>query len=425
MANEKDIPVWSMGCKLALFGGIAIFAGVNAAAAQSAGDLNAAQLDKIQSPASLSGARETTIEIEAGKISAAPTDLPAEEDGPDIPFRYHKPDGFGFLSVCGSQFDYVDVEDYPSEYTSNPYFEEKFYKKDPQTGSQIAVVNPFDGDYVDRHRPATVLIRLADESVIDQVLADAGWTDGVISKPTAGIKDPLKRQFCTGTLIDGNRVLTAGHCIAMEAAPTRTKNGVEERATMQMFAQMIEIVFDYRVSATTNFPAYGLAHAVTRLVDHSDQWIGKKTPILDYAVLDICDAPTDVARNGDACNPLPPATEDDPYDADDRRRISGSGRQPKVVHTSDPAKDDKIAIIQHPGGIPKKVDVGAVSDLQKDIARYQNIDTRKGSSGSGVLDEQGRIVAVHVSGGCSTDTATGDGNGAVMIEAIRDHASSL
>jgi V8-like Glu-specific endopeptidase len=46
---------------------------------------------------------------------------------------------------------------------------------------------------------------------------------------------------------------------------------------------------------------------------------------------------------------------------------------------------------------------------------YTDIDTQGGSSGSGVLDVKGRVVGVHVLGGC---TENGGANEAVSLHSI-------
>lgn len=83
-----------------------------------------------------------------------------------------------------------------------------------------------------------------------------------------------------------------------------------------------------------------------------------------------------------------------------------------VVRTSDPmpaeapvieltgakpvAVDDRVYIIQHPGGAPKKIGMihNIVRHVDNDVVQYLT-DTEGGSSGSPVFNEQWQVVALH------------------------------
>src|SRR5262249_10942189 len=65
-----------------------------------------------------------------------------------------------------------------------------------------------------------------------------------------------------------------------------------------------------------------------------------------------------------------------------------------------PQVNDRVFIIQHPGGGPKQVALGANTVTFVDERRVQYLtDTRPGSSGSPVFDRCWRLVAIHHSGG--------------------------
>ena len=68
------------------------------------------------------------------------------------------------------------------------------------------------------------------------------------------------------------------------------------------------------------------------------------------------------------------------------------------------------------------IEAGTVSSFSGNTIRYGNIDTLGGSSGSGILDTQGRIVGVHTNGGC---TSTGGLNFGQRIARIRAVSSVL
>lgn len=66
---------------------------------------------------------------------------------------------------------------------------------------------------------------------------------------------------------------------------------------------------------------------------------------------------------------------------------------------------DLLAVIQHPRGRPKVVAEGALAIACGQRLHYSDLDTLVGSSGAGVLNRQGYLVAVHSDGNCATDGA--------------------
>lgn len=64
---------------------------------------------------------------------------------------------------------------------------------------------------------------------------------------------------------------------------------------------------------------------------------------------------------------------------------------------------DRLAVIQHPRGLPKVVAEGTFLDATNGVVRYADLDTLIGSSGAGVLTREGRLLAVHSEGDCSED----------------------
>ena len=73
-----------------------------------------------------------------------------------------------------------------------------------------------------------------------------------------------------------------------------------------------------------------------------------------------------------------------------------------------------LTIIQHPSGRPKMVDVGHKLGEAQKYMQYGDLDTEPGSSGSGVLDQEGLIVGIHTNGGCSV--SSGANSGVLMTE---------
>lgn len=80
-----------------------------------------------------------------------------------------------------------------------------------------------------------------------------------------------------------------------------------------------------------------------------------------------------------------------------------------VPLAEDPRVGKRLVIIQHPNGEPKQVDLGTLAGFDGEYMTYGNLDTLPGSSGSGVLDEGGRLVGIHTNGGCSDGGGTNSG----------------
>jgi Trypsin-like peptidase domain len=64
---------------------------------------------------------------------------------------------------------------------------------------------------------------------------------------------------------------------------------------------------------------------------------------------------------------------------------------------------DLLAIIQHPRGAPKVIGEGRFLDTCDAILIYSDLDTLVGSSGAGVLNQQGHFLGIHVGGDCAED----------------------
>lgn len=86
------------------------------------------------------------------------------------------------------------------------------------------------------------------------------------------------------------------------------------------------------------------------------------------------------------------------------------------INTTDVADGHVVTIIQHPSGRPKMVDVGHKNGTRGDhYMTYGDLDTEPGSSGSGVINDNGELVGVHTNGGC---TPTSGANAGVMMTEI-------
>ena len=71
-------------------------------------------------------------------------------------------------------------------------------------------------------------------------------------------------------------------------------------------------------------------------------------------------------------------------------------------------RDDRVAIIQHPGGHLKKISMqnNFVAYADANLVQYTT-STEPGSSGSPVFDDDFQVIAIHHSGGMLPEPHTG------------------
>ncbi|MDI1430169.1 trypsin-like serine peptidase [Polyangium sorediatum] len=79
------------------------------------------------------------------------------------------------------------------------------------------------------------------------------------------------------------------------------------------------------------------------------------------------------------------------------------------LRTADVRVDDRVNIIQHPGGDQKQLSFFHNHVVHVGHGRVQYLtDTLPGSSGAPVFDKDWRLVALHHSGGWITEPGSGD-----------------
>lgn len=157
-----------------------------------------------------------------------------------------------------------------------------------------------------------------------------------------GILNPVG---CSGTLVASNLYLTASHCVDDLTPGSDT------------------VTFEFEKLAGSTGTATTSVFTVTRLVqDGADSG-------LDFAVLELNGTP-------------------------------GNTFGVTQLEEFTPAVSHLLTIIQHPARQRKQVEVGHVHSFTSNTIRYNDLDTAGGSSGSGILDDHGRLVGVHTNGGC-------------------------
>ena len=177
-----------------------------------------------------------------------------------------------------------------------------------------------------------------------------------------------RKRFCTGTMISKDLMLTARHCVEYKRPDNLT------------------VAFNYELDRKAN-ASKEYIYEVEKFLE-----LGGKDR-LDYAIIKIKGRPG---------------------------LMHGYN---KLASKNTSIEDgDPILLLQHPDGQPLQLDVGEVKNTSDKFIEYDDLDTLGGSSGAGLLNKKGKIIGVHVLGGCFK---VGGSNKAVSIEAIRNSSTLL
>lgn len=197
-------------------------------------------------------------------------------------------------------------------------------------------------------------------------------------------------RWGSGGLIAEDLFLSAGHCFDRTGGgwqrPKRQGVTISERE----IATLMRVNFNFQIDRTTGLPRPDEVWPVVELLEF-------RLGTLDYAIVRL-------GRNAQG-------------------ELPGDRFGFFAVSAADlTTADSTICVIQHPNGLPKKIEAGPMLSNNGGQISYDSIDTLGGSSGSSILSETGEVVGVHTNGGCS---AFSGANFGVAIGAIRSFSALL
>lgn len=202
-------------------------------------------------------------------------------------------------------------------------------------------------------------------------------------------------RWCTGTLIGKDIFITAGHCFDTDNKEYKDRLPQKDGKVIstRKMAQLMKVNFNYQYTGTTNtIRPDTIDYPVLDTLEFRHEK-------LDYAII---------------------LLGKDKYGMYPGDRFGFT-----EVAKDKPLDNDKIAIIQHPSGLPKVIATGSIKSFNS-VIDYNNIDTEPGASGSGVISTtNNKIIGIHTSGGCMGFDIELGANSAIPIFLISQVSSII
>lgn len=177
-------------------------------------------------------------------------------------------------------------------------------------------------------------------------------------------------RWGSGTLIANDLFLTAGHLFDSdpEGWTIPRINNTNNPISPKEIALNMKVNFNYQVDSMGQIQAE-TSYKIKELVEYREG--------LDYAIVRLEGTP-------------------------------GNKYGIAKISNEDAQVNDTVCIIQHPEGLPKKVEAGPVTLFKDEYITYNDIDTQGGTSGAGILHSpSGLLVGVHTNGGCPDENNYG------------------
>ncbi|MGH9799377.1 MAG: trypsin-like serine peptidase [Blastocatellia bacterium] len=210
------------------------------------------------------------------------------------------------------------------------------------------------------------------------------------SDPNNSPGDVADVRWGSGGLFANNLFITAGHCFDKDGGGWQrpTRNGVTIEP--EEIARLMKVNFNFQVNGATGQTRPGNSFPVEELLEF-------RKGNLDYAIVRL-------GRN-------------------ESGQLPGEFFGALKLSARDlVANGEMLCLIQHPSGLPKRIEAGPMLQNVAGQISYDSLDTEGGSSGAPILSLAGEIVGVHTNGGCSRFSGSNFG---VAIGAIREASSII